>query len=155
MSLRRIQARLQEVQHITVARLMGHQLRFHKHGHDDTAKCDAYYTGSEHHIVWGRLYTIGEQDLPVLDKIEGVGNGYERKTVTLLDQTGQANEAITYYATRITPELLPFDWYVEHVVRGAEEIALPPDYVEILRRTPVLTDSDTDRRYQELVIYNS
>ena len=41
----------------------------------------------------------------------------------------------------------------EHVLRGAIEHGLPPDYVEDIRATPSIDDHDDLRHRRELAIY--
>ena len=70
----------------------------------------------------------------------------------LLDN-GTAIEAFIYYATNINPELKPFDWYKEHVLRGAKENGLPVEYIRSIENIEHTEDSDTKRRSDELSIY--
>ena len=91
--------------------------------------------------------------LPVLDRIEGRGHGYERKTVSVSSPLGEQISAETYIATNFDPTLRPLDWYKEHVVRGARSIGLPPSYIASIEAVVVDIDLDEERRTGELMIY--
>jgi hypothetical protein len=41
--------------------------------------------------------------------------------------------------------LLPFRWYLDFVVAGAEENGLPSDYCDRLRATAFVEDTDLER----------
>ena len=154
MSLARLRARLPKAERIGVATLSGHQLRFHKISNKDgTGKGDAFYTGDLNDQIFGVVYRIALSDKTVLDRIEGVGIGYEVKTVSAIILDGKPVEAFAYYATNIDPDLRPLDWYLQHVIRGAKENRLPDDYITRISATPCQRDSDEGRRMHELSIY--
>ena len=67
----------------------------------------------------------------------------ERGTVT----------AWTYVATDKRPGLLPYSWYLQHVLIGAEAFRLPPDHIASIRSLPSVADPDTARHAMELSIY--
>ena len=125
-----------------------HQLRFHKQGQDGSGKADAYFTGSPKHELPGRLFELPLGELETLDRVEGVGSGYERATVTIrTDAGGGSAEAQTYraLAEAIDADAVPFDWYLELVRAGAAEIGLPTAHQTTLRSQPVTADSDIER----------
>jgi hypothetical protein len=62
-------------------------------------------------------------------------------------------EAFTYCATQIDDRLLPYDWYKQHVLRGALEHGLPPDYVAAIHAVQTIADPDGARQQHELAIY--
>ena len=129
MSTRRLVARVPSARAVSVAELRGHTLAFHKIGKDGSAKCDAAYTGKSTDVVYGVVYEMLSFEKSTLDKIEGLGNGYEEKTVVVTFENGDELEPVTYCATNIDVSLKPRDWYVEHVLRGAREHGLPVAYV--------------------------
>jgi len=156
MSSKRLLARVPSARKVGVGVLSHHELRFHKASHKDgTAKCDARETGNADHCIHGVVFLIDPAEKPYLDKVEGVGVGYEEKFVTVQLEDGSAVEAYTYYATSIDPALKPFCWYKEHVMIGAREHALPADYVAQIECIEVLDDEDLQRREMELAIYGS
>ena len=54
----RLTKRVHEVEFVGIAELRSHALRFHKRSIDNSAKCDAFFTGAESDCVIGALYRI-------------------------------------------------------------------------------------------------
>lgn len=151
MSSRRLQARVPSARVIMRARLIGHQLRFHKHSRvDNSAKCDAFYTGNSSDEVWGVLFRFNAEERPQLDEAEG--EGYQLDKVCLAAEEGEV-EAVTYLATLMKAELKPYDWYLRHVLEGAREHALPSDYIAVIESVSTIADADQRRCQKELAIY--
>lgn len=153
MSCERLRSRTPSAKRIDTGVLEEHKLEFHKSGKDASAKCNAHHTGDPEHFVIGVLYEIHPDEKPVLDKVEGLGSGYEIKDVIIKLDDGSLIEAFTYYATHIDASLKPFDWYREHVIIGAKENALPDDYIETIQSIEIIEDNDAERRERELSIY--
>ncbi|OZG72250.1 hypothetical protein BTA51_16035 [Hahella sp. CCB-MM4] len=151
----RLANRLTNITRIGHRLLPGFQLRFHKVGwRDQSAKCDAFRTDQESDWLHGVLYNIPDNQLSVLDHIEGLGHGYERETVQLFDHTSrQAEMAFTYIATLIDPSLKPYDWYRHHVVQGAIEAGFPEAYVQQILQIEVIEDCDLERAEREWSIH--
>lgn len=155
MSFRRLRQRLSSVQKAGRARLVKHALRFHKYNHvDASAKCDACYTGLATDWVEGVLYQFEMSEKPQLDKVEGLGHGYEVKQITVIDELGHGVTAFTYLATDINGLLKPYDWYKYHVLVGAEENDLPADYIAQIRAVEAVPDRDEARSRREMEIYD-
>lgn len=155
MSLRRLRQRAQSASVVTVAKLFGHQLRFHKVGKDFSAKCDAYETGDIRDVVFGVIFDIHPDDKVMLDRIEGLGRGYKEKPVELQTFSAERVSATIYCATEIDPALRPFVWYKHHVLRGATEFGLPDDYVErSIRYIESIDDDDHLRQRREMAVYD-
>lgn len=153
MSMRRLRARTPSARKIDTGILEAHKLVFHKFGKDDSAKCDAHHSGDPAHFVFGVLYEIHADEKPELDKFEGLGSGYEIKDVLITLGDGSSVEAFTYFATHIDADLKPFDWYLEHVLIGARENALPEEYVRLLEMIEYIVDDNSERSEKELSIY--
>jgi len=153
MSVKRLTARAPSAQIRSVATLFGHELRFHKKSKDGSVKCDAFETCDSNHCVIGVVYEIAEIDKLILDEKEGLGYGYEQKTVKLTAASGEVLSAYTYYATNIDSELKPYDWYVHHVLTGAREHGLPVEYVDKISSILSVTDPDQERHKLEMEIY--
>jgi hypothetical protein len=136
---------------IGAARLVGHQLRFHKRSNvpdDGSGKCDAFATGRDEDAVYGAVYRIPLSELPALDAAEGNGRGYERVTARVeVRRTGTPMAAQLYVAQAawIEPALAPYDWYLELVVNGARHHGLPHGYLRRLARIRTIADPDTRR----------
>jgi len=101
MSLTRLRERVPSAMVLGTFSLRDHELRFHKHGKDDSGKCDVFFTGDNFHVVFGVLYEIAMSEKSVLDRAEGLGSGYEEKEVIVTDSRGVSERAVTYYATNI------------------------------------------------------
>ena len=153
MSLMRLKTRVQSAKPLGIATLRGYRLRFHKVGKDGSAKCDASHTGKDRDTVLGVLYRMRGDELDILDRIEGKGTGYDRRTLIITDSAGRDMAAEAYMATRIDSSLRPFSWYLEHVLQGALATGLPKDYVAVIRAVPAIKDPDTQRHARELAIY--
>ncbi len=154
MSLRRLRERVPGAERLGIVSLVGHSLRFHKVSIiDGSAKCDAFFTSDPGDTIFGALYEIPEFEKDGLDEVEGLGKGYEEKNVLVFDELGQSSQAFTYFATIVDPSLLPYSWYVYHVVRGAKEIGVPARYLEVLINTSSQEDSDRARDARERAIY--
>ncbi len=169
---KRLIARLNQVERLGTRLLPEHRLCFHKVGwRDGSAKCDAHRTNNNEDFMYGVLYEIMAEQLPILDEIEGVGHGYERHEVQLYlpatdpphigsDLTPQsglagtpAETAFTYIATLIDAELRPYDWYVNHVVKGAYEAGFPQNYIDTILQVVSISDNDQQRAEQEWGIH--
>ena len=150
MCTRRLRYRVPSATAVATATLDEHELRFHKLSADDSGKCDAYSAGEEGEAVYGVVFEIHPQDKGRLDRCEGLGSGYLTKTVRVASRDGPI-EAFTYYADpgAIRPHLLPYTWYRDFVVAGAEEHRLPAEYVEWLRSFDAKEDPDPDREFRE------
>ena len=152
MSEERLRARVPSAKSIGVYRLDGYQLVFHKRGRDGSAKCDALHTGVED-VMFGVVYSMLERERPELDRVEGLGRGYDSCWVDVAHEDGHRLQAYTYTALDTGHGLAPFDWYHEHVVRGAVAAGLPAAYVERLQGVATVVDPDAARQRRELSIY--
>lgn len=154
MSARRLAARCPTARKTGTGMLREHQLRFHKIGfRDGSGKCDIFETGVPEHKVYGILYQIEPKDKKTLDITEGLNKGYKQKEVDIKLNDNSIIRCFTYYATKIDDTLQPFDWYLEHVLRGAKENQLPKEYMDFLDTIESIKDRDKERRETELVIY--
>lgn len=104
-------------------------LRWHKRSKDGSGKCDVVPSLGE--CVHGVLFRIPPGSWCALDRVEGVGHGYER-CVVIVDWQERKETVFTYRATETDPALIPYDCYKAHVLRGAREHVLPEDYVRAL-----------------------
>jgi hypothetical protein len=153
LSTPRLCARVASAECVAVATLARHALRFHKRGRDGSAKADACLTGDTRDRVLGVVFRIAARELSALDRCEGCGRGYDRHRVSLVLADGTAAEAFTYRATDIAPDLRPFTWYREHVLRGAREHRLDAAYVRAIEQVAVRDDPDRARHASELSVY--
>jgi len=80
MSIRRMVKRVPSAKVVTVARLSGHILKYHKASKDGSGKCDVLETEQIEDTVYGVVFDIAEGEKTNLDRAEGLGYGYEAKT---------------------------------------------------------------------------
>lgn len=134
MSTARLTARTPSARVVGPGRLLGHALRWHKRGRDGSGKCDVAVVGAgSTAVVWGVLYRIDCVEKADLDRIEGLGVGYDEHEVVVSTVAGQM-AARTYRARpgAVNPALRPRRWYKAHVLAGAREHGLPPSYIEMI-----------------------
>ncbi len=153
MSSKRLQARVPSARALGSARLDQHRLCFHKRNLDGSAKADALFTGEDEDQLHGVLFDIAPEDKSLLDAKEGLGHGYEEKRARVWTADESWQDCFLYYATDIDPTLLPYSWYLEHVLRGAREHALPALWLRFLESIPHCPDPDPARHQRELAIY--
>lgn len=155
MSLPRLRERVPGAERIGVFTLPEHSLRFHKVStRDGSGKCDALFTGNPDDYVIGALFDISYNEKASLDKAEGLGFGYEEKTVTVTDSQGNELDAFTYYAKNTDPSLQPYCWYLHHVISGARETGVPASYLDALEKIASIADPDEKRDARERAIYD-
>lgn len=154
MSTPRIRRRVESATVVSTAQLYKHALRFRKKSVDGSAKCDIEHTNKLDDIVHGVLFEILACEKHILDRYEGLGNGYDEKHVSIILPHGESVTACTYYATHIDASLSPYHWYKEHVIRGAREHALPDEHIAAIEAIPSITDPDRDNHNKELSIYS-
>ena len=154
MSLKRLKERIPSAMPLGLYKLKGHQLKFHKVGKDGSGKGDAFYTNNPQDTIYGALFEFDPADKPTLDKIEGVGKGYNIKEVTVTNAKGERVSAYTYTATNIKADLLPFSWYLNHVIVGAKEVGVPSEYLSDIINTASVEDLDKSRNERNFALYN-
>ena len=155
MSSRRLTAprRAPSAIRVTVGYVPGRRLTFDKFStRDQSGKCDCEATGDLAERVYGVVYRITMSEHAALDDAEGLHHGYRGEILTVIAEDA-THRALAYVATDKRPGLPVFDWYLEHVLRGATENGLPPDYVESLRRIPTVADGDVGRVAKERALY--
>jgi len=154
MALARIRRRLPSVRRFGPAWLPGYQLLFNVASSlDGSAKCNAEPSDNPTHRVLGVLFQIDPNDKPVLDRYEGVGVEYRDEKVRVILESGGAKDALVYLGIARTDSLLPYDWYKEHVIRGALENGLPDSYVSRIESVASIDDPDRARAEAEFAIY--
>ncbi|MDH3974282.1 MAG: gamma-glutamylcyclotransferase [Deltaproteobacteria bacterium] len=153
LSIARISKRVPSAEPVARGYLTAHVLCFHKAGRDGSGKCDAFYTGNNRDCVLGSLYRIDADHKVHLDRAEGLGMGYNEKSVSIYAESGQKMEAFTYYATHIDDKVSPYHWYKGHVLIGAREHDFPEEYIEMFLSVDSIDDPDAEREERELSIH--
>lgn len=151
MSVRRMTARVPSAEAVGIACLPHYRLAFHKIGRDGSGKCDI--TPCKSNEVHGVIYRMARRHKPLLDACEDLGRGYRDQRLAVAAADGSNLQVFTYVALRRDASLLPFDWYLRHLVEGADEHRLPRPYRDRLAATESLDDPDRQRRARELSIY--
>lgn len=144
-------------QPVGVGFLAQHQLRFHKRSQDAngdpqaSGKGNALYTGDPADRVWGLVFRLAQTRLPALDEAEGLGHGYERKSLSI-QLAHQEVQAFVYVATDILNTLVPYDWYKRLVVNGLRSWpGIPKAYIDqIEAEVPSRLDPLARRAKKEL-----
>lgn len=154
MSIKRLQKRVPDASFLTTGTVVQHSLRFHKAGTDNSAKCDAFHTGAVTDLLWGVVFKMPNGQRPALDAAEGLGFGYDAKHVEVIATSGESHNALTYYAIKLDSTLLPFDWYLNHVLIGAREAELPKDYVATIESVSYIVDHDRSRSLLEYSVHS-
>jgi cation transport regulator ChaC len=142
----RMKKRVPSADNDTVAVLPKHVLRWHKVDDDGSGKCNVFFTGNIDDVVYGVVFKIPDADIGLLDHAEGVGTGYERKTVILETNVG-AIQADVYKAApcAIDENIRPYGWYRDLVLAGAREHGFSVEYVEEIENVEVKDDPDSER----------
>ena len=125
--------------------LEGYELHFHKRGFlDGSGKCTL--TRAKRGKVHGAIYSLSAAHRGDLDRQEGVGKGYEVVELSL-ERDGTAYSCFGYLATRdaLDRSLLPYDWYKQLVIAGAQHYSFPEEYIEQIRRVPEMKDENLER----------
>jgi hypothetical protein len=137
---------------VTVAKLTGYKLRFHKMSKDSSSKCDAFRTSSKSDEIWGVVFEIPAAEKRELDRYEGLGNGYDDAKVVVERADGTQLQVRTYVAAPdfIREGSAPYTWYKAFVEAGAQEHHLPETYVATaIDAVGAVQDSDSARHERE------
>ena len=131
----RLRERAPSARFVSVGRLFGHELRFHKRGRDGTAKADAH-PGRPGAFVWGAVAELEDEDLTTLDQYEP---GYRRTQLPIV-VAGDSVTAWVYRAeARVQQKgLRPHTWYVDHILAGGRARGLPAGYLARVASVPTL-----------------
>lgn len=150
----RLARRTPSVAVVAPARLRRHRLAFHKCSNlDASGKCSIQPTGRVGDVVHGVVYRIALAERARLDLAEGLGAGYARIRCRVELPRGHAM-VWSYIAEApwVDDGLLPFDWYLELVLRGAAHHGLPAGWCRRLAATPAVRDPVHRRRQACLAI---
>lgn len=143
---RRLEARVGRVELLGLAVLEGWSLRFDKRGGDGSAKANLHAAPGESRVALAAAYALDLHQVSALDRFEGCGWGYETFPVTFRLR-GSLVDGFTYLAPSqwISRAMLPFDWYVDLIVAGANFHDFPQWYVDAISARPARPDPDSAR----------
>lgn len=141
----RLNARCASARVVGVAMTDGWTVSFTKPGGDGSGKAGLVQRDGAAHP--GVVYELSAYEMPVLDRIEGVGHGYTREDdfkVTMLGD-GKPVSTATYMPQRHDHDLVPFDWYLALCIAGATENRFDPHVLAAFRATPFKPDTEDHR----------
>ena len=143
----RLRKRVPSCRKLFIAKLKGHDLRFHKRSKDGSGKADAYRTDNKTDEVWGVVFDIDDREKDNLDRAEGLNNGYLEREVEVLKNGNIPYRVWMYYAenSAIDLSLKPYCWYKRFVVEGARQHGLPEPHINNLERVECIQDPNSNR----------
>jgi len=77
-------------------------------------------------FCWGVVFDVGQSDLYILDKKEGVKDGSYRRVML-------PNYMVTYEVVQKEKFIQPSNKYVDIIIEGARRYSLPPDWIGYLK----------------------
>ncbi|MBT8078767.1 MAG: hypothetical protein KJO31_09310 [Gammaproteobacteria bacterium] len=119
-------------------------MKFNKTSHvDGTAKCGICVGRRGVHVA---IFEIATADKAVLDRIEGLGKGYNEYSF----QDSRFGRCFTYVADpfAIDDSLKPTDWYKEIVLLGCRSNNFPSEHILAIESIDAIQDPD-ERRSRE------
>jgi hypothetical protein len=136
MSSRRLTRRVKIINTIDPTCLKGYELTFNKLGKDSTAKANLVASPEGH--LWGVLYRLVENEAQLLDGFEPayVKLHVHARGMNIRDEAS----AFTYSSNLLTEDQKPARRYLEHIIEGAREHALPEDYISFLKNSAINED---------------
>lgn len=111
------------------ARLRAHRLAFTHFSASRWQGGTADVVPDESATVWGLVYALGDGDAALLDRFEA---GYERVRLRVEDDEGRLHE-VTSYSVRDKGDFAPHELYLGKILREAERLGFPSEYVAELR----------------------
>lgn len=151
MSSSRLLARLPNATRIGTAILAGYELTFDMVSTDGSGKGNVRPSNDKNAQVYGVVYQLNDAEKTILDAIEGPRYDCVDIQVTLLD--GQQVAAHCYIANTTDAQILPYDWYMQHVHRGALEAGVPNAYSDAIKSRPTCQNSDSARAAIEFAVH--
>ncbi|MBQ4832969.1 gamma-glutamylcyclotransferase [Pseudoalteromonas sp. MMG010] len=151
MSSNRLLARLPQAKRVGTAVLYGYELTFDMYFQDGSGKCSIKPSDVKEAVVYGVVYELTQDEKATLDSIEG--DGYDCVDITVSLLTGETFSAHCYIANTHDDKILPYDWYLQHVYRGALEAGVPKAYSNAILNRPHKIDSNTERAEKEFAIH--
>jgi len=147
----RLTARVGAVPPGVVGEIGGYQLRFHKRSGDGSGKCDAYHTNNPNDTIYGVVYHLSAEQKLMLDAFEGAGYQVVDQSVAI---DGDNISAYMYVAELdyIDSGLVPYHWYKQFVLTGAQESKLSGNYIRKIANVPSTADPDLARHLRNVAV---
>lgn len=118
---------------LNTAKLLDYKLVFQ--GHDSAKWQGASASITEHPgtEVYGVLWKLHPEEVGSLDDQEGVSQGiYKKITLSVTTPEGNVVKCFSYQQPSHKKLGLPSPHYLKVLIEGAQEVGLPPDYIEKL-----------------------
>lgn len=144
----RIKSRVPSATALQRATLDGHRLTFSKISTDESGKCHIVKSENTDEKVEGVIFEINKDEAEKLDVFE---KGYSKKSMQVLTSSA-AHDVVIYVAEKTNDELIPYHWYKDFVLAGANEHKLPLDYIAKLHEVVSKPDDDEKRRLRNEAI---
>lgn len=151
----RLQRRVSSASPLDVIQISGYRLTFDKFSRDGSGKCNALYTGKPEDVLNCALYEIERSQKPLLDRAEGLGFGYFQAEFPLARDSRRTAFIYLSHPAYRRSQILPFSWYRELVLRGAEHHEFHPSYVERIRQVRSTEDWNKTRNRKMMRIAHS
>jgi hypothetical protein len=134
---------------VGVTRLDRCSVAFAKRGRDGSGKSSLLFTDNPDDVAYGAVYEISGAEKHLLDRAEGLGNGYEEAQFRVA-ANGSTLAAFAYIAAQshLAPGLPPYDWYKDLVIAGASHHKFPETYIASLHAVQSCPDPDHQRWLQ-------
>ncbi|AMV71908.1 hypothetical protein JCM30471_34250 [Desulfuromonas carbonis] len=131
-----------------VVELPGMVVRDAKRSEDGSGKCT--FINQPGHLAFGVLYAMDALEQPLLDRAEGLGQGYDVRPFRV-SLAGVVYSPIAYVVrpSHFDLSLRPYDWYQAMVVGGARHMGMPEEYIAELDAVEAIIDLDAVRRENE------
>lgn len=146
MLTQRLQKRCKSARALGPAWVDGYDLVFHKRSKDGSGKATLIKADGAAARVYGVIFSVDPKEKAELDRAEGAGYACH-KDFRVFSDPATPVEVITYIAVSGASDaaLVPYDWYRDLVVAGAQQHALPHEYVKGLQALAANTDPIADR----------
>jgi len=151
---KRLIKRVPSAKILGIGKSQGFKIEFSKRSKDKSGKATLIRTTNKSDIIWGTISNILKKEKHLLDEAEGLGKGYNKKSIPIKIETGEDICPIAYIAedSYIDKELIPYKWYKTLVIEGAKENGLPEKYIEKLELQEAKEDKNIERAKYELKI---
>ncbi len=144
----RLKARIAVADTLGAFELNGWKLEFNKRGGDGSGKCNLAADADTK--AFGAVYAITPSDKQILDRIEGLGRGYDEAWLEV-----EGLGACFFYSAKadyIDSRLQPHDWYKALVLAGAHYHGFPRSYIDAIEAVAACPDPDAARRAENLSV---
>ncbi|MDR9416510.1 MAG: gamma-glutamylcyclotransferase family protein [Gracilimonas sp.] len=143
----RLEERLGKTPYMGKGKLHSTEIHFHKTGSDGSGKATIQSSNDLDSVVWGAVYNLSQKQEKILDKFESLGAGYNKLFVDVEFENGETRTCFTYQGMTdyVDFDNLPFHWYKQLVIAGAEYLKFPQNYLSYLLNVESVEDPNSKR----------